>query len=299
MLGRIGTTQMSRNFLADLGRNQVAMARLQHQQATGKKLDSPADDPVGIGISLALRQDQAAVASWQTNIGDSMDWLRVTDSALQNEVEVIHRARELAVRGANGALGQEGRDKIADEIDQLAKQAAGIGNSTLAGRYIFNGTAVNVAPFQEAPPGAAGALDTGLLTRDIGQSQTMSVNITGDRFQGPPGGPTIFQTLTNLSTALRAGNVTTVGGQSLTDLDSQLTNTLSLLGEVGAKTNRLELQQSRFAIDAVARNEELSQIEDADMSKVIMDLSMHENVLKASLSVGGRVLQPSLVDFLR
>jgi flagellar hook-associated protein 3 FlgL len=43
----------------------------------------------------------------------------------------------------------------------------------------------------------------------------------------------------------------------------------------------------------------LSKNEDADMAEVIMNLKMEENVYRASLAGGAKIIQPSLVDFLR
>lgn len=302
MLGRIGSSQMVRNFLNDLGNNQVALAKYQHQYSTGKKVDSPGDDPVGVGIALNIRTDIDAVESWRKNTYDSLEWLSATDTALGSAGEIIQKARELAVRGANGTLSPDARNAIAAEIDQLSQAYAEVGNAQMGGYYLFGGTAVNTAPFVSTtlPPTASGAYNTGLLTREIGQGQTFSVNTTADRFIDPPGAtPDMFVTLSNLANDLRTGNITNVSNQALTRLDAHLTNNLSLRGEVGAKVNRMEMTLSRFDIDDIARRETLSKIEDADMAKVTMDLMTQESVLKSSLAVGARIIQPSLVDFLR
>jgi flagellar hook-associated protein 3 FlgL len=43
----------------------------------------------------------------------------------------------------------------------------------------------------------------------------------------------------------------------------------------------------------------MSDNEDADTAKVITDLTSEESVQRAALSVGARVIQPTLVDFLK
>ena len=74
MLGtRVGTVQTVRNFLTDLNANQMRLATSQHQYSTGKKVDSPADDPVGVGIALGIRNDIDAVNAWRGNIADSLE----------------------------------------------------------------------------------------------------------------------------------------------------------------------------------------------------------------------------------
>lgn len=300
MIGRIGSQQMVRGFLADLDRTQVRQADLQRQLATGKRVTQPSDDPVGVGLALGIRHDLSEVTAWKQNIADSQSWLSATDNALGNEMDVVQRARELAVQAGNGALDPQQRSLLATEVLALREQVAQVGNASLGGRYLFGGTATNQQPFTQTPPAAALPINTGALNREVGQGQVMAVNITADRFQGPGGAtPDIFTTLGNLATAMQTGDLNTITGQSLTDLDAHMDNVSALRGEVAAKVNRLELTSSRFETDDIARQGQLSSIEDADMAKTIMDLTQQESVLRASLSVGSRVIQPSLVDFLR
>ena len=68
---------------------------------------------------------------------------------------------------------------------------------------------------------------------------------------------------------------------------------------VGAKVNRLDLQQSRLESTKSNYTELLSQVQDADLAKVIMELKTQENVYRASLAAGSRIIMPSLADFLR
>lgn len=299
MIGRVGSHQMVRNFLADLGNNQVRQADLQRQLSTGKRVNDPADDPVGIGLALGIRHDLESVRAWKQNIADSQSWLSATDNALGNQVEILQRARELAVQAANGSLSNDARALIATEVTALRDQVAQVGNASLGGRYIFGGTRTDTAPFDQTVPGPVAPVNTGLLNREVGQGQVMSVNITADRLIGPGGAtPDIFQTLDDLATAMQTGDITAISQTALTRLDAHMDNVSSLRGEVAAKVNRLELTQSRFEVDDIARRDQLSSIEDTDMAQAIMDLTMQESVLRASLSIGGRVIQPSLVDFL-
>ncbi len=82
-------------------------------------------------------------------------------------------------------------------------------------------------------------------------------------------------------------------------LDKQLSNVSAIRAEVGVKSNRLDLTLNRIDDDVINLKNLLSKNEDADMGEVIMRLKMEENVYRASLSGGARIIQPSLVDFLR
>ena len=88
-------------------------------------------------------------------------------------------------------------------------------------------------------------------------------------------------------------------GDMLGDIDKNMENLLAKLSEIGAKTNRLELSQNRLDDNILNVKALLSKVQDADMTEVIMKLKMEEMVYQASLSTGARIIQPTLVDFIR
>jgi flagellar hook-associated protein 3 FlgL len=298
MVSRMSSEQMSRNFLADLQGNYRSLADTQRQVSTGKRIITPSDDPVGIAIALGLRRDQRAGEAWSRNIDDSLTWLNTTDRALGQALDVVQRARELAVQGGNGTLSAESRALIAAEVDSLKSQFVEIGNSSLGGRHIFGGTATDSPPFDHATETAVTPVNTALINREVAQGSVISVNITADRLQDPPGATAdIFTVLTTLSTALQTSDFDGIT-QSLGALDAHQDNISALRGEGAAKINRLELTASRFEAQRIATGDQLSRIEDVDMAKAITDLSMKESVYRAALATGARVMQPSLIDFL-
>ncbi|MGE5405459.1 MAG: hypothetical protein ACM3PP_11040, partial [Candidatus Saccharibacteria bacterium] len=85
----------------------------------------------------------------------------------------------------------------------------------------------------------------------------------------------------------------------VTEIDSKLGFLLDSQSRSGAKTNRLEMQKNRLEEAKITFNDLLSKAEDADMEEVIMELTNQENVYKAALATGARVIQPSLIDFLK
>jgi len=87
--------------------------------------------------------------------------------------------------------------------------------------------------------------------------------------------------------------------KGLKRLDAQISNISAVRAEIGVKTNRLELTDNRIQDDTINIKSLLSKNEDVNMAEVIMNLNMEENVYRASLSSGAKIIQPSLVDFLR
>lgn len=299
MVGRMSSNQAVQAFLSDLHTSYRGLSEAQRTLSTGKRINSPSDDPIGIAMGLGLRRDQSATEAWSRNVEDSQTWLGTTDTALGQALEVVQRARELAVQGGNGTLSANARALIANEVETLKSQFVEIGNSSLGGRFIFGGTATDTAPFDAATELATTPINTGLINREVSQGSIMSVNVTADRLQGPGGAtPDIFAVLDGLATALQTGDSAAIA-TALGNLDAHQDNISALRGEGAAKVNRLELTGSRFDAQRIATGDQLSKIEDADMAQAITDLSMRETVYNAALATGARVIQKSLVDFLQ
>ena len=110
--------------------------------------------------------------------------------------------------------------------------------------------------------------------------------------------PEMMQVLDDFLTAL-ADDDTDAINTFISEVDDQLQNVNASRSEIGAKTNRLEMILSRIGDDSINVTQLLSNAQDVDMAETIMLLKNAENVYKASLSGGARVIQPSLLDFLR
>ncbi|MCL1821067.1 MAG: flagellar hook-associated protein FlgL [Oscillospiraceae bacterium] len=74
---------------------------------------------------------------------------------------------------------------------------------------------------------------------------------------------------------------------------------LAILADLGGRQNRLDLMLDRYSQDDINYTQMKSDVEDLDQAKAIMEFSMSEAVYRAALSVGAKIIQPTLVDFLR
>ncbi|EOC99391.1 flagellar hook-associated protein FlgL [Caldisalinibacter kiritimatiensis] len=108
----------------------------------------------------------------------------------------------------------------------------------------------------------------------------------------------LIEIFDQLKNAMDGGDTDTIE-KSIGRIDKVMENLLAVRAEIGAKTNRLELTKNKLESQEINFTELLSKNEDVDMAKVIMDLKMEENVYRASLSAGAKIIQPTLVDFLR
>lgn len=298
MPSRVTQSMLNTQFMRNLNNNLNRMEKLQDQLSTGRRINKPSDDPVGISFSMRYRSELETNDQYQRNIDSGLSWLSYTDEMLDQAGSVLQRARELAVQGATGTNPQEALDTIAMEIDQLSEQMLSIGNSKFNGKYVFNGQLTDVKPYDEANPGASDT-DDGLIQFEIGVGVKIPVNVTGQSaFGAANDSNNIFVALKSLSNSLKSGDLTGVGN-AIGKIDERMDRFLAVRADIGAKTNRVELAQSRLDDIEINLSSLKSKTEDADLAAVITNLKMDENVYQASLSAGSRLIQPSLLDFIR
>lgn len=82
-------------------------------------------------------------------------------------------------------------------------------------------------------------------------------------------------------------------------LDSHIDKIISERAELGARYNRVEMVESRLMSQEIIAKQTMSENEDIDAEKVIIDLTSQETLHRAALAVGAKIIQPSLIDFLR
>lgn len=288
-------TQMLRNLNNNLGR----MDKLQDQLSTGLRINKPSDDPVGISFSLRYRSELAANDQYQRNVDSTISFLDYSDTVMDQMGQVVHRARELAVEAANGTNSDESLNAIKIEIDQLYNQLTNIGNSQFNGKYIFNGQMTDQKPFPNEANAANTVTDSGEVLFEIGAGVRIAINKTAEQVFGEPGMVNnAFQILKDLSASLETND--TAGIQkSIGLLDERMDKMLGVRADIGAKTNRIQLAEARLVDIGINIQSLQSKTEDADMALVITQLKMNESVYQASLSTGSKLIQPTLVDFLR
>ena len=141
------------------------------------------------------------------------------------------------------------------------------------------------------------------MLRNLSYDSNIEINIDGKRVfnfdNEVSNDPNVFQIINNLEQALKNGDVNKISSEILSQIDRANTNVFNLISEVGSKVNRLELTKTQLENDNLNITKSVSTIEDVDITDLIMKLKEAEMVYSTSLSVAGRVLPPSLLDFLK
>jgi flagellar hook-associated protein 3 FlgL len=299
MPSRITQTMLNSQLLRNLNNNMSRMDNLQNQLSTGRKINKPSDDPVGISFSLRYRSELEANDQYQKNVDATVSYLDFTDTTLDQMGNVMQRARELAVQGANGTNSNESLNAMKTEIDQLYAQLTNIGNSQFNGKYVFNGQVTDQPPFPDPNNPENAVTNKDEIQFVIGAGVKMAINKTAEQIFGASGTQNnAFQILKSLSASLGSQNQTGIQN-SIALIDQRMDGLLGVRADVGAKTNRIQLAESRLKDIGINITSLQSKTEDADMAEVITKLKMDESVYQSSLSAGSKLIQPTLLDFLR
>jgi flagellar hook-associated protein 3 FlgL len=303
---RMITDNVFKNSSAHLER----LSKLQNQLASGKRIEKPSDDPTAINQVMLLDSVLTDQQQYSRNIDQVTTWLDTTDSALGDAASIVQRARDLAVQGASDTSSVESRKALAKEVDQLKDQLRGVANTQLAGRYIFAGSQTVTAPYPESVPSdpvERAKLDSeDSLGVAIGPNLSIDYNQTGKNVFGKFVDPeasdqSIFLYLNELSNALKASTPDTYGKIStlVRNLDGRLDSINDARADTGGKRNRVELLSSRYANLEVGLKELKSSYQDADIPALISDFTLTQQVYQSSLAASAKIMQPTLMDFLR
>lgn len=293
---RITQRTVTNTMLSGLQSNMAKMQRLQEQLSSGKEVSRPSDSPVKTVEAMQFRSGIRRTEQYARNADDGLALLGATDAALTDSLNMTRRVRELTLQGMNDTMNPQAREAIATEIDTLREGLLGMANTRYLDRPVFGG---NTSSANAYAPDGSFLGDDGKVLRTVAADTQVAVNVTGDDVFGKRGsGTQVFEVLEKISAALRSGDRAGMDA-GLGDLDTAVDRVITTLGKVGARFNRVETLRNAADAQIVSLTTSLSEAEDIDLPKTIVDLQMQEVAYKAALGATARAVQPSLLDFLR
>jgi flagellar hook-associated protein 3 FlgL len=324
---RVTNKMTSNKVLSNILKNQEKLGKTNEMLSSGKRINIPEDDPTGAIRAIGYRSNLSEIEQYITNVNNAGNFLEATDVALGQAGNVLQRIRELTVEAANDTYEQSSRDAIADEVAQLTDEIAGILNSQVGDRYIFGGFNTMEAPFKkyfgdnDTPVGGPGADlvhsdgtvrtgineknitvvnyrgDDGELLVEMDEGVLSSYNVSGEDITQSEAGD-LFDILINLRDNIYKGNVQGME-DGIENIDKASNQILRYRSEVGAKMNRMDNVSQRLENKQINITDLLSKTEDTDVTRTLVDFNVQESVQNMSLSVGARVIQPTLMDFIQ
>lgn len=179
---RVATTTIYQLGAQGLQRHMSDQARLQNQLSTGRKVLTPADDPIASSRILDISQAQALNEQYKTNSNTADSSLRMTEATLTQVTELIHNVQQLAVSAGNPALTASEKKMLDSELQGRYKELLGLANATDGnGLYLFSGYKGDTKPYTETTFGnVAYNGDDGQRLVQISQSRNIPVSDSGN-----------------------------------------------------------------------------------------------------------------------
>ncbi|MGN6743206.1 MAG: flagellar hook-associated protein FlgL [Amnibacterium sp.] len=300
---RITSQQIAYGSAADIATTKARLSKLQQQASSGAAITKPSDDPAGTAAAMRVRAQQRANTQYATNIDDATSWLSTTDATLTSSENLVRQAIDLTTQAANtGVQTPESRAALATQLDGIRADLLGQANTKYLGRSVFAGTSDAADAFDASGTyaGVAGAT----VQRRISGTETVSVSTDGAAAFGTgtdPASPSVFQTIDAISAALRDTTGASDGAitSGLTALQNGLTQMSAVHATLGANYARVTAAKTANANESLTLETQRSGIEDADTTKVLLDLKTQEVAYQTALQVTAQSLQPTLMSFLR
>lgn len=299
---RVTQGMMTRRSLNNLNYQVRRLMQLQEELATGLKVNAPSDDPLAARRAVNIRAAIEKTEQYITNISSSESILTETGTALQTVTNVLQRGRELCVQGASGTNSQVQRDLIAVEINQLVESLVVQGNHLTQGRYVFAGTRTGAEPF-DVTRNADGEITSVVYVGNendikiaVGDTVDIAINENGQSaFMSLQN---IFQTFIDIRDNLRNNEQSELQGDRLSELKAAQDQTLASVARVGAIQNRMDGLKEDFETYVQQLKLTRSDNIDADYAETVINLDAQSNAFRAALNAVGRVIQPTLLDFI-
>lgn len=297
---RVSTNTVSDQILHQVQALGGRQAKLQNQVSTGQKIFEAEDNPAAIGRVLNLESEQRQIGQFSRNITRSLSISEASFAGLQTVKKVSDRATELAVLGSavNGASASAA---YASEVDQLIEQSLQAVNLRLGNDYLFAGTAVEAAPFT-ATRNASGRITSVAYAGNsdrpaipVSENSSLTPGVSGTTNLGLRD---FINNLVGLRDALLAnapGSVATIQTRLLGNED----DLVSAIAEQGGVQARIEAAKSQHVARALTLENLVSVETDADLPSTLVRLNRATNAYEAALQSGAKIMQISLLDYLR
>lgn len=222
---RVATSMIFNSAMANIQRQNTRLFEAQEQAVSGKRVQRPSDDVTDTRRILSSRGTLATIQQFKRNRGTLNTLLGSTDGALQDIGNILARAKELTVQGANDTLTVSERDFIAVEIAQLFGQAIQTGNTNVGGRHLFAGRKPEQPPFETLI--VTRSTSSGLLTSGtLPALGTGNLTMNGTAMRATLAGDDTVSTSDNAASAIALARV--INEVSTTGVRAEASTTLSL-----------------------------------------------------------------------
>jgi len=275
-----------------LSQLKTRIAEAEERAVTGLKTQLPSDAPEIWTAMNRLRAEQQDQITYMDNANRGMTWLAASENVMQMANDLLKRVKERAIQLGSDTVAPEDRTNAANEIAALRQELIDLANTQLDGRYLFSGTALNVASFDQN-----GVYQGSNELPDVQVARDTRISTGYDGSQVFQGDVNVFQVLSDLQTAL-ASNDSTAVRNSLTGIDASLDQNIRWWEENGYRTSTMEdMQTVAVNLDTLASGR-LHHLVAVDPAQAYTELANLRSNYEATLTVVGSSRSANLFSFI-
>ncbi len=244
---RINTNVGALNAFNALNKINSKIGSIQMRLASGKRINSAADDPAGFTIGKKLQARSKSLSAALNNVGEAKNILSVAEGGLQNISDIFVGLKEKVIQAGNGSYGSE---ELAALVTQIQDQLNEVDD--IIAQTKFNGSALLNAQFTSKQ------FQTGA---DGGDTLSVSLSATIDSAD--------FGLSSITSSDVQGSSLTT----TLNSLDTAISRVSGELQEVGSLISRLGVKESTLMTSITNTDAAASRIMDADIAKEQLEIT--------------------------
>ena len=286
------------NRMSDL---QNRLQKTQEQIGSGRRILSPADDPVAATRALDITQSQSINSQYGVNRQYAKSTLGQVETTLAGVTSLMQDVKDTITAAGNGTLNDNQRGFMATELNGRLQQLLGLANSRdAAGNYLFSGFQSNTPAFVQTATGATYQGDQGLQRLQVDATRQMATSSPGSTvFQS--GGQDVFATLTDLVNLLNTPGTAGLAAGLATanaNMDSALDSVLTVRASVGANLQELDALDNVGEDRNLQYSKALSELQDLDYVQALTQLTQQQVTLEAAQKSFVKTSSLSLFNFM-
>ncbi|MCB2147984.1 MAG: flagellar hook-associated protein FlgL [Deltaproteobacteria bacterium] len=287
---RISAKIMADNIKANIAKQSAQLMNTQLKLASGKRINRPSDDHIGIGKVLGYRSTLSTIDQYQENITDSQTRVKYTETILGQIHDFLREAKGIA-----SYPGTDDKTALAEAVRDIRDQTIGLANSKYGKNYLFSGNLTDTPAFDLATYAYNG--DAGSHRVMIGEGITVELEADGSQMF-IDSGDNLFQVLDDLEAALTADDPVAI--QAAVDPLERIGDRIQIARSgLASDYKRLEATNDYWSSFGNAVETMRSGVEDADITQTALDMQVQQTSYEVLLATAAQVIQPTLVDFLR
>lgn len=273
---------------------------LQTEIATGKRITAPSQDPAVAQQLAELSRKDSDAAAYGANMTLAGSLLTQADGVLGQIATQLQRARELTTQAATGTQNAETRKIIGTELESIVGAIAGLANTrNVRGQPLF-GTPDGTPAVAPKPGGGFTYAPINVSEVPIADGQSVQATESAARIFTQGDGTDTLKMLSDLAAALQDKAGDGSAANAALDKISAATDQVSLVqASIGARSARVELQQSLATTANTDRGDLRSKLEDTDVTSAVIELQQLMTALSATQASFTKLSGLSLFDYLR